>query len=443
MKRVSRRDFLKLVGAGALGLIARPRLAGALDKLDKGILDSSFASDVVQCYDANATNGSSINQPIVQVMMDESIKALTGLTEVGESWKSVFAGISETSIIGIKVNCINSSLPTHPAVATAIVNGLALMDFGGNLFPKNNVIIWDRSNSELTSSGYTLYTGSDPATVRCFGTNQSGVGYDSGVTFNVYGSTQNPSKILSQLCDYIIDAAVLKSHSQGVVTLSMKNHYGSVNSPGSLQHSSGCSSAVPSLNQQIRDVITPNNIQKLFIIDGLFGLYSGGPGGSPNFNPKYIIMSRDPVACDKQGQNVINTERALHSLSPLNAAQITNAAAEPYNLGSLDINLIELNTTTGVEQPGPGAVADGIVHVSPDPFRDRAEITLSLSHPSQVSIDLVNSAGRTEAGIYHGRLSRGRHQLTLAPSRRLSGGNYFIRFQGPAGTRVRRVTVAN
>jgi len=443
MRELSRRDFLKLIGAGALGLIARPRLVGALSKLDKDILDGSFASDVVQCYDANATSGSTINQPIVQVMMDESIKALTGQTEIGEAWKSVFPGISETSVIGIKVNCINSALATHPAVVTCIANGLAMMDFSGNLFPKNNVIIWDRTDSELTSSGYTIYTGSEPSTVRCFGTDHSGVGYDSGVTFSVYGSTQHPSKIMSQLCDHIIDAAVLKTHSQGVVTLNMKNHYGSVNSPGSLQHSNGCSSAVPSLNQQIRDVIAPNNIQKLFIIDGLFGLYSGGPGGSPNFNPKYILMSRDIVACDKQGQNVINTERALHSLSPLDAAQITNAAGSPYNLGSLDINLIELNTTTGVQQPKPGTTVDGIVQVAPDPFRDRAEITLSLSRPSQVSIDLVNAAGRTESSVYRGRLARGQHQLPLAPSRRLPGGSYFLRFQGPTGTRVRRVTVAN
>jgi len=441
MKTVSRRDFLKLVGAGALGLIARPRLAGALGKINQN-LDGSFASDVVQCYDANATTGSTINQPIVQVMMDESIKALTGLTEVGEAWKSIFPGISETSIIGIKINSV-SGCPTHPAVTACIVDGLACMDFGGNLFPKNNVIIWDRLNNELSNAGYTIYTGNDPATVRCFGTNQSGVGYDSSVPLNVYGSSQNPSKILTQYCDYIIDAAVLKTHSAAVVTLCLKSHYGSVHNATGLQHSNGCSSAIPSLNQQIRDVITPNNIQKLFIIDGLFGLYSGGPSGPPNFNPKYILMSRDPVAIDKQGQNVINVERAAHSLSPLNAAHITNAAGSPYNLGSLDINLIELNTTTGIQQPNPGAVADGIVSVSPDPFRDRAEVTLSLSRPAQVSIDLVNAAGRTEFNVYHGKLTRGRHQLTLAPGRRLSAGNYFLQFKGPSGSRVRRVTVAN
>ena len=46
-------------------------------------------------------------------------------------------------------------------------------------------------------------------------------------------------------------------------------------------------------------------------------MYSGGPSGPPNFNPKLILMSRDPVACDKQGQNVINVEREKMKLFAL------------------------------------------------------------------------------------------------------------------------------
>ncbi|MBM3323578.1 DUF362 domain-containing protein, partial [candidate division WOR-3 bacterium] len=272
MKDLSRRDFLKFLGIGAVGLAARPRIASALKH---GLAPAVFASDVVQCFHEEATSGNTINEPVVQMMMDESVMALAGVRDVGEAWKSFFPGITEASIIGIKINCINRYLPTHPEVARSMVNGLAQMNFGGTLFPKNNIIVWDRTDSELTSSGYTIYTGSDPSQVRYVGTNHSGFGYDTGVTFNVNGSNQNPSRILSQMVDYLVDAAVLKTHSQGNVTLCMKNHYGSVHNPGGLQHSSGCSPAIPSLNQQIRDVVTPNNIQKLFVIDGLFGLYSG------------------------------------------------------------------------------------------------------------------------------------------------------------------------
>jgi len=439
LKEVSRRDFLKYVGAGALGLAVKP---GLLSALDRRFPPALLASDVVQCFHDDATSGSTINEAVVQMMVDESIMALAGIRNVGEAWETIFPGITETSVIGIKVNCINSQLPTHPAVVRCICSGLARMDVGGSSFKKNNIIIWDRTNSELTGSGYTKYTGSDPDTVRCFGTNESGVGYDNDVTFDVYGSTQHPSKILSQMVDYLIDAAVLKTHSQGVITLNMKNHYGSVNSPGSLQHSSGCSPAVPSLNQQIRDVITPNNIQKLFFTDGLFGLYSGGPGGPPNFNPKLLLMSRDPVACDKQGQNVINVERAKHSLPALNAPMITTAAEPPYSLGSLDINLIELNNVA-VGDSGRPVPADGVFAVSPEPVRDRATVTFAVSRPGPVSLDLVDAAGRTRARLFAGTLSKGRHNVDWHAGRSLAGGAYFLRLNSAGAVRVRKVQVVN
>jgi len=438
LKDVSRRDFLKYVGVGALGLVVKPRLLSAFDQESSPALD---ASDVVQCFHDGATSGSTINEPVVQMMVDESIMALAGIHNVGEAWKTIFPGITDTSIIGIKVNCINSSHKTNPAVVNCICNGLAQMNVG-TLFKKNNIIVWDRTNGELTSCGYTRYTGSDPDTVRCFGTDESGYGYDSGITFNVNGSTQHPSKILSQTVDYLIDAAVLRTHGSGVVTLNMKNHYGSVNSPGSLQHNSGCSPAIPSLMQQIRDLITPNNIQKLFFIDGLFGMYNGGPGGSPNFNPKLILMSKDPVACDKQGQNVINVERALHSLPPLDADQIKVAADPPYSLGSLDINLIELNNV-GVGDAGRSVPGDGLFEVAPDPVRDRATVTFAVSRRGPVSLELVDAAGRTGARLFAGTLPKGRHHVDWRAERGLARGTYFLRLNRAGATNVRKVTVVN
>lgn len=438
VKDVSRREFLKYLGIGAFGLVARPRLLSALER---GLPVLTDASDVVQCYDETATSGSTINEATVQVMVDESIKALTGLSDVGEAWKSIFPGITESSVIGIKVNCINSSLPTHKQPVNCIINGLAQMDFSGTPFKKNNIIVWDRQNSEMTSSGYTLYTGSDPNTPRYFGTNQSGVGYDAAVPLNVGGVTQRPSKILSQMCEFIINAAVLKTHSQGVVTLCLKNHYGSVHSPSTLSHSNACTPSVPALNAQIRDVLTPAGKQKLYFIDGLFGLYSGGPGGSPNFNPKVILMSKDPVACDYQGQRVINAERQRRSLSQLNCGHITMASQAPYNLGTTDVNLIEINNPTGIgEGKSEGRMSK--FEVLPNPFRGRTSVSFSLPAASPVSIELVDRAGKVAARSSSANLNRGVHRVQFtAPG--VSAGTYFLRLATRSGTRVRKVTVLN
>jgi len=439
MKEVSRRDFLKSVGVGALGLVARPKL---LPALERGLFPPGEPSDVVQCFHESATTGSTVNEPVVQMMLDESVMALAGVRNVGQAWKTLFPGITETSVIGIKVNCASPQTPTRPEVIGCICNGLAQMDLGGSQFKRNNVIVWERTNNELIAAGFTKYTGTDPDTVRCFGTNEAGYGYDSGVTLDVNGSSQHPSKILSQTIDYLIDAAVLKTHIQGVVTLNLKNHYGSVHNASSLQHSNGCSPAIPSLNQQIRDVITPNSIQKLFFIDGLFGMYSGGPSGPPNFNPKLVLMSRDPVACDKQGQNVINAERALHSLPPLDAAQITTAAEPPYDLGTTEINLIELNNV-GVGDAGRPVPSDGLFEVSPEPVRDRATVSFTVSRPGPASLELVNSAGRTEARLFAGTLHKGKHRVDWRTGRKLAGGTYFLRLNSAGATRIRKLTLVN
>jgi uncharacterized protein (DUF362 family) len=438
MKEVSRRDFLKYVGVGALGLVARPRLLSAFER---GLSPLAEASDVVQCFHEGATSGSDINEEVVQMMVDESIMALARIRNVGEAWKTIFPGITDTSIIGIKVNCASPQTPTNPEVVRCICNGLAQMDVG-TPFKRNNIIVWERTNSELAAAGFEKYTGDDPDTVRCFGSNEPGYGFDSGVTLDVNGSSQHPSVILSQTIDYLISTAVLKTHGTGVVTLNLKNHYGSVHNASGLQHYSGCSPAIPSLNQQIRDVITPNNIQKLSFIDGLFGMYSGGPSGPPNFNPKLLLMSKDPVACDKQGQNVINVEREKHSLPALDAAQIRDAADSPYSLGSLDINLIELYNV-GVGESGRPVTGDGLFAVSPEPVRDRATVTFAVSRPGPVSLELLDAAGRTEVLLFAGTLDKGKHSVNWRAARQLAAGTHYLRLKSGGATRTRKVLVVN
>ncbi len=438
MKDISRRKFLKYLGIGTIGLITRPKIPFATKHI------GHRASDVVQCFDENATSGSTINESVVQVMIDESIKTLTGINSVSEAWKSIFPGITENSVIGIKVNCINSAVSTNPEFVNCIINGLAQMDFSGANYQRNNIIIWERTDYELSNSGYTIYDGNDPETVRCFGTNHSGEYYDNSSPLNVNGVTSYPSSILSQRCDYLINAAVLKDHNGAIVTLSMKNNYGSINSPSALHgYDYLCNPYIPSLNQQIRDVITPHNIQKIFIIDAMFGRINWGPSNPPNCNPKKLVMSLDRVACDYQGQNVINEERTAQGYPTINAPHISTAAQPPYNLGSTDINLIEINNPTNIEESKIIKPADDVLKITPNPFHRKATIILYLTRASAVHLDLTDSTGRVVSSIYRGRLSPGKHRIDFTITKKLSSGAYFIRLYNHENTSIKKVIIVN
>jgi len=433
MKDISRRDFLKYLGAGAAGLVVNPKLS--VNFPDPKLLHST----VVQCYHTNATTGSAINQSVVQVMMDASIKALTGLSDVGEAWKSVFPGITTSSVISVKVNCF-TELPTHPEFAKCILGGLTQMMYSGTPFNPYQVIAWDDSDAHLTGNGGYTINYNTPDQMRCFGSDHSGVGYDT-VSLNVNGVTSHPSRILSQLSNYVIDAAVLKTHSMSTVTLNLKNNYGSVNNPGSIHGNGSCNPEIPSLNQQIRDVLNPTGRVKIYIIDGLFGLYSGGPGGLPNCNPKKLIMSLDPVACDTQGQIAINIERQAHGLGTISAPHIITASQAPYNLGTTDINLIEINNPQAVEEKdASGRAALG---VAPNPFRNGTAITLTQARTGYAYLDLIDAAGRIHDNIYAGPLAAGTHRIDYHCPKRFAAGIYFIRLYVNNRTTTRKVTVLN
>lgn len=174
-------------------------------------------------------------------MMDEGIRQLTGINDIGEAWKSFFPGITQNKVISIKLNCIArqdnaSGLASHPEVIYSIVNGLTKMQVDGNPFPAENIIIWDRSEFEMERSGFVINKGESG--VKCYGTRyeimrqgEDSGGYSTEVSYSVAGVQQYLSKILVDEIDYLINTCLLKDHAYSGVTLSLKNHYGTCWAP--------------------------------------------------------------------------------------------------------------------------------------------------------------------------------------------------------------------
>jgi uncharacterized protein (DUF362 family) len=395
LKSLDRRAFLKIISFTGLGGLVLPR----------SLLSSTgplAGSRVVLIEDSAATSGTTVNASVAQSMMDCGIMTYTGQYDVGEAWKSLFSGIDETKVIAIKVNCINSSLSTHPEVADAIANGLTQMMFGGTPFPANNIIIFDRKNWELESAGYTINTSSTG--VRCFGTNASGVGYSTG-TYDVNGSTQKLSTILTESADYLINASVLKNHGTAGVTLCLKNHYGTCDNPGGL-HGGDCDPYIPALNA----LTAISSKQCVNICDALLGIYTGGPGGSPQFAANTFIISEDIVAADYWGREILE-DNGCGTIGK--AHHIDTAAGSPYNLGTNDPTQIDVEHIVGASGIDSPVSGNGFVlrQNQPNPFSERTSIGFHVPQAAAVTLTVYSPEGRRVRKLADGSVSPGWHHL--------------------------------
>ncbi|PLX29821.1 MAG: hypothetical protein C0600_08645 [Ignavibacteria bacterium] len=262
-----------------------------------------------------------VDETVVQYMFDQGIMQLAGIyTSPAAALASFFPGLTTSKKIAIKPNFLNSKVPTRKELMKAVLNRLTQMLSG---FPAANITIYERHS--FSGVGYTTsYLGHNVNLVR------DSTFPNLGYTIHCDGKDRPYSQSLHE-ADYLINMPVLKDHSCGTsmnMTLAFKNHMGTVNPGGSLGihcNKDAC------LDIMASSVMTTK--QRLCIMDALYAVYNGGPGGNPQATPNKIFLSQDPVALDSQGRVHINNLRTANSLNPKAATYIDQAAASPYSLG--------------------------------------------------------------------------------------------------------------
>ena len=407
-----RRTFLKYLSlAGVTGLINPRKLLA---------FSPDANSRVIIVDDTAATSGNSINSSVVRAMVNSGITTLAQAPTVSDAWKVLLPGVTSSSKIALKVNCINSGMSTHPAVTNAVVNALKLMTFSGIRFPENNIIVFDRTTWELQSAGYTINTSASG--VRCFGTDSSGIGY-STQNYAVAGQSQRLSKIITDTTDFLINIAVLKNHGGAGVTLCLKNHFGTCNNPGAL-HGNYCDPYAATLSSLVPIMAK----QKVNIIDALFGIRSGGPSGYPQFSANKIIMSTDIVAADYQGRKLLKDNGCTNT----GDAGHIDTAATMYSLGTNDPTKMDIVTVSSPSsssiggEPLPSSLA--LNQNYPNPFNAVTHIRFSVPRSGEVEIDVVDTNGRVLATLVHGNMRAGEHTVSFVADQ-FASGVYFYRLK--------------
>jgi hypothetical protein len=296
-------------------------------------------------------------------MIEKGMLELTKAPSLKEAWLQ-FVNVNDK--IGLKVNPVaGPTLSTSVEVTQAIVKHLEETGV-----PRSNIIIWDRREEQLAEAGFTAeaFPG-----IKIIGTErlgENGTMYDeNGILYSkrmidttwyywadceeAYDAETMPymvnsgkysyySKIVTEMCDKIINVPILKNAGSSI-TLCLKNlAYGSITNTARLHkklwsETTAEACAFPPL----RDKVVLN------IVDGIKGCFNGGPGANPQFFAEYksILIGTDPVAIDRIGFEIIAKKRIDEGLQK-EAAERGKAflfMAQDLKLGVADLDKIKLS----------------------------------------------------------------------------------------------------
>jgi uncharacterized protein (DUF362 family) len=276
-----------------------------------------------------------------QTLLTEMVRrGLCKLTFESRSEDALRHFVSPKDRVGLKVNCLAGKMAsTHPEVALVCANLLKDSEVKAK-----DIIIWDRSASELKEVGFPLdFNGDD---FRCLGTDSQGIGYSYDL-INYMNIGSLLSQIMNEYTNVQLNLPVLKDHGLSGITCSLKNFFGAIHNPNKY-HDNGCDPFIADLNAlpQIRDQ------QKLVVCDALRVQCNGGPSYHPQWAENFgaILVGDDPVAVDFVGYQIIDKLRDQYKLPTLEKAgrkpkYIFTAADEKHNVGKAkpeEIDLVEL-----------------------------------------------------------------------------------------------------
>jgi uncharacterized protein (DUF362 family) len=323
-----------------------------------------------------------INPRAVKTMMARGMTELTGADHPLEAWRSFF---EPGDVVGIKVNPVGRKpIPgdgrnpnavgaiSSPAVVIEVVEGLK----SAGVRPRD-IILFERYAKEFRDAGYEAMMGEraldgvrwhassadyDNAQLDIAGYDSRPgrrdhdphvTGYDPDVFVEMGFASEGQEKderafrshlslIVTTMVNKIVTIPVLKDHRSAGVTLALKNlshgmnnnvarsHLASVYRLGNSRSGPNqCDTFIPTAAGQW----PTRRKATLHIMDGLIGVYEGGPGSWNStwgtWRRQSLFFATDPVAMDHVGWDIIDTKRAEEGWQPVaRMGQLQQSQAE-------------------------------------------------------------------------------------------------------------------
>lgn len=294
-----RRGFMvAIAGWGAAGLGGLNATCSPSGKLEKPALRENGESRVVRLDRPEALGETGqVSRDVASSLLGDLLKNLRS----GEDAVGMLASLFRPGErVGIKLNCLaGRKLSPTPELVFALTD---MLEEAG--IEPSDIIIFERTERELRKAGFSINRKSG---VRVLGNDSYRNGYDmSPICHGSIGSCF--SRILTQEIDGLINLGVMKDHDLAGVSIGLKNLYGLIHNPNKY-HDNNCSPYVA----HVAAAPPVRNKLRLTICDGLTAQYMGGPAFNPSYTWKagILLASRDPVALDAVGADIIEEKRRI------------------------------------------------------------------------------------------------------------------------------------
>lgn len=316
----TRRHYLQTAAAGfAAALSATAQVSSKTDR-SKLAMPGLYRGRVVAVEHRGSIVDGKFQAEPIREMMRRGMVNLTGADGWTEAWRAFF---EPADVVGIKVNPVGQPhVISSPEVVHEIIAGLNAAGV-----KNQNIVVYDRYRAQFFKAGFDKWL---PAGVRTsnaaedYENVQLGIegydpdhymdmaltlpGYDIG---NLTARRSYAARFITREVNKLINLPVLKDHQSAGVTLALNNlSHGLVNNV-CRSHSSTTLNACGAFIPAVVSIPVIRNKVVLNILDGIKGLYHGGPGARPQFVWEHhtLYFATDPVALDHIGWKAIDEKR--------------------------------------------------------------------------------------------------------------------------------------
>lgn len=319
-----------------------------------------YPGRVIEVRNGRMINNDVKNRPAIRASLERGMKELTGATDTVEAWRSF---VEPGDVVGVKMNPVGNPLAnTSSELMLEVIDGLRSAGIS-----TKDIVVFERYRDDFMAAkmheavpaeiawtglgvGYNAMQidirGDDLKTGNL--DRVSGYDPDEFVVIELVGAGLDPKDdrtrrshlglLITRRVNKIVLLPVLKDHGSAGVTGALKNmSHGLVNNVNR-SHSTPDTNVC---NQFIPQVASHPIIRKkcvLHIMDGIKGVYQGGPGTGRadwTWENNALLFATDPVAMDHVAWRYIDFKRKEKGLPAVAASG--RSGLDPLKTEGFDI----------------------------------------------------------------------------------------------------------